>query len=67
MVQVESGSPTANIGLRAGDLILEIDSQTISDAKGYRAAVANLKKETYARFLVKRRGRSLYMTVFVPR
>jgi hypothetical protein len=67
VVQVKSGSQAAKAGLRAGDLILKIGSQTISDAKGYRAAVANLKKETYARFLIKRQGRTFYSTVFVPR
>lgn len=67
VVQVESESPAAKAKLRPGDLILEINSQKISDAKGYRAASANLKKDTYARFLIKRQGRPFYMTIAVPK
>lgn len=67
VVGVEQGSPAAEAGIRPGDMILEIDGQVIADAKEYRAAVAKLKKETFARFLIKRQGRTLYLTVEVPK
>ncbi len=67
VVNVVSGSPAAEAGLRPGDLILEINSQVIEGVKEYRAAVAKLKKETFGRFLIKRQGRTLYLTVEVPK
>ena len=56
MVQVESGSPAADAGIRAGDLILEVNGAVIGTVKEYREAVAKVKKDSVARFLIKRAG-----------
>ncbi len=67
VVNVLQGSAAADAGLRQGDIILEINNQVIADAQEFRATVSKLKKETYARFLIKRQGRTLFLTVEVPK
>jgi serine protease Do len=67
VTQVEPGSPAAEAGLRPGDLLLEIDGAVIGSQKDYLAVIGKLKKESFARFLVKRLGRTLYLTVEVPK
>jgi serine protease Do len=67
VVNVESGTPAAEAGLRPGDMVLEINGTVVADVKEYRAAVRKLKKESYARFLIKRQGRTLYLTMEVPK
>jgi serine protease Do len=66
VVQVESGSPAADANIRPGDLILEVNGAVITTVKEYREAVAKVKKDTISRFLVKRAGRTLYLTVENP-
>jgi serine protease Do len=67
VTRVEPGSPAAEAGIRQGDLVLEIDGSVIGSMKDYSAAISKLKKESVARFLVKRQGRTLYLTVEVPK
>lgn len=67
VVQVEPGSPSAEAGIRPGDLILEVDGTVVGTVKEYREAVAKIKKEAVARFLIKRTGRTLYLTVEIPK
>ena len=61
------GSPASDAGLRAGDLILEVNGSVVSTVKEYHAAIAKVKKETAARLLIKRRGRTLYLAIEVPK
>jgi serine protease Do len=67
VVQVEAGGPAAESGLRPGDMILEVNGTVVTTVKEYRAAIAKLKKESVARFLIKRMGRTLYLTVEIPK
>ncbi len=66
VVQVAPGSPGADAGLRPGDLMLEVSGQVVSSVKDYLGAVKKLKKGQYVRFLIKRQGRTLYLTVEIP-
>ena len=66
VVQVAPGSAGADAGLRPGDLVLEVGGQVVANVKDYRQAVKKLKKGQVARFLVKRQGRTLYLTVEIP-
>ena len=54
VVQVESGSPAADANIRPGDLILEVNGAVVGTVKEYMEAVAKVKKDSVARFLVKR-------------
>ncbi len=67
VVRVESGSPAADAGIRAGDLILEVNGEVATSIKEYREAVAKVKKDSVARFLIKRQGHTLYLTVENPK
>ena len=67
VVGVEQGSVAADAGIRPGDLLLEVDGQVISTAKDFLTATSKLKKESTARFLIKRQGRTLYLTLEVPK
>jgi serine protease Do len=66
VIQVEGGSAAAEAGLRPGDLILEIGGTRVTNAKAYRAALAKLPKGSYVRFLIRRGGHTLYLTVEIP-
>jgi serine protease Do len=67
VVRVESGTPAADANIRPGDLILEVNGAVVSTVKEYKEAVAKVKKDTVARFLIKRAGRTLYLTVEIPK
>ncbi|MCX5892390.1 MAG: DegQ family serine endoprotease [Deltaproteobacteria bacterium] len=67
VVGVEQGSAAADAGIKAGDILLEINGQVVNAAKDFQTAVGKLKKEATARLLIKRQGRTLYLTVEVPK
>jgi serine protease Do len=67
VVRVESGTPAADANIRPGDLILEVNGVVIDTVKEYKEAVAKVKKDSVARFLIKRAGRTLYLTVEIPK
>jgi serine protease Do len=66
VTQVAPGSTAAEAGLRRGDVILEINGQALKSAGDYRRLAGSLPKESFARFLIKRQGHTLYFTVEVP-
>ncbi|MBM4286219.1 MAG: DegQ family serine endoprotease [Deltaproteobacteria bacterium] len=66
VVRVTPGSTAAEAGLRAGDLILEINGKAVKTVQDYRTLVAALTKDSHARFLIKRQGHTLFFTVEVP-
>ena len=67
VTQVESGSPAADAGFRPGDLIEEVNGQTVGSMKDYQKIIGQLKKGAVARFYVKRQGRKQYLTVEIPK
>ena len=42
-------------------------ARSIPGAKEFQAAVAKIKKPGYARFLIKRQGRTIYLMMEVPK
>jgi serine protease Do len=67
VIQVESGSPASDGGLRPGDIILEVNGTVVSTVKEYQQVMTKLKKGTVARLLIKRMGRTLYLTIEIPK
>ena len=67
VIRVESGGPAAEAGVRAGDLILEVNGEAVSTVKEYLEAIGKVKKDSVARFLIKREGKTLYLTVENPK
>ncbi len=64
---VEQGSAAADAGIQPGDIVMEIDNQAINTVKEFQTAVGRLKKESFARLLIKRQGRTQYVTLEVPK
>jgi serine protease Do len=64
---VEPGSAAADAGIQPGDIVMEIDNQAINTVKDFQTAVDRLKKENFVRLLIKRQGRTQYLTLEVPK
>jgi serine protease Do len=57
---VEPDSPAADAGLRQGDVILEVNKAKIAGMVEYHKAIAQIKKDETALFLVQRGGTTLF-------
>jgi serine protease Do len=66
VVDVMAGSSAAEGGLRRGDIILEIGGKDVPDVKTFQKIIADQPEKSFARFLVKRQGRSIFLAVEIP-
>jgi serine protease Do len=66
VTEVMPGSAGAEAGLRRGDIITEVNSKAIPDVKAFQKLMAELPKKSFARFLVKREGRTLIVALEMP-
>ncbi|HMH51656.1 MAG TPA: PDZ domain-containing protein, partial [Candidatus Acidoferrum sp.] len=60
---VQDGSPAANAGLRAGDVIAEINRTPVKSPDDVRGAMAKGAKDKPALFLVHRDRATVYIAV----
>ena len=60
---MQAGSPAEQAGLQRGDVIQEINRQTITGVKDYETATAKIKKDENAVLLVNRQGNSLFIVI----
>jgi len=65
VVQVDEGTPAAEAGLRAGDVILEIDQDPVEDVRGFSRKLEDYEKGDTILFLVRRQGATLFLTLKV--
>jgi serine protease Do len=65
VVQVEEGTPAAEAGLRAGDVILEIDQDPVENIRRFNQKLETFEKGDTILFLVKRQGATLFLTLKV--
>ena len=65
VIQVEENSSAAEAGVRAGDMILEIDQEPIKDLETFSKKIQEYKKGETALLLIKRRSATLYLTLKV--
>jgi serine protease Do len=65
VVQVEDGSSAAEAGLRAGDVILEIDQSPVKDVKDFGGKIESYKAGDTVLVLAKRRGATVFLTLKV--
>jgi serine protease Do len=61
--RVEDGSPAANAGIKPGDVILEVDRQTVKDVAGLKGLIAKHAKGTPMVVLLHREEATLYVVV----
>ncbi|MDD3580141.1 MAG: DegQ family serine endoprotease [Desulfobacca sp.] len=66
VMAVDRSGPAAEAGLRPGDVIVEINNAQINSQSDYHKAIKGLKSGTPARLLIKRQGRTLYVTLEIP-
>jgi serine protease Do len=60
---VRSGSPAENAGIRAGDVITEVDRQAVADAAQMKRALEKHPKGAPVVVMVRRDGTSLYVAL----
>lgn len=67
VVGVKGDSPADKAGIRAGDLIMEIDEAQITSIEGFQEVVGKLKPGDAALFVVKRQRNTLLAPVRLPK
>jgi len=63
VVHVEKNSPAEEAGIRQGDIIIEVDQESMKDLGRYRKKIRQYTKGDTVLFLVKRKGTTLYLTL----
>ncbi len=63
VTRVKSGSPAEEAGVREGDLVLEINRKPVGSLKAYERAASGLPKDQAVLLLLKRQGRTIYLTL----
>ena len=67
VMQVEPGSTASEIGIRAGDIILEIDRKSVKNVDQFYKILGEFKEEDTLLLLIKRRGATLYLTLQIKK
>lgn len=63
VVSVKSGSAAEEMGVREGDVILEVNRKPVSSLKSYEQAASGLAKDQAVLLLLKRKGQTIYLTL----
>jgi serine protease Do len=63
IVRVKPGSSAEEIGVREGDMIMEINRQAVTSVKVYERMAGKLPKDQSVLLLLKRQGRTIYLTL----
>jgi serine protease Do len=63
IVRVKPGSPAEEVGVREGDIVLEVNRKPVTSLKSYERLASNLPKEQPVLLLLKRQGRAIYLTL----
>jgi serine protease Do len=63
VVSVKPGSTAEEMGVREGDVILEVNRKAVSSLKSYEQAASGLAKDQAVLLLLKRKGQTIYLTL----
>ena len=63
IVRVKPGSTAEDVGVREGDIVLEVNRKPVTSIKSYERAVSGLGKDQAVLLLLKRKGQTIYLTV----
>jgi serine protease Do len=66
VTNVASGSAAAEAGFRRGDVIVEVNGVEVLNVGDFKKIMVKQPKKSFARFLVKRQGRTLIVAVEIP-
>ena len=65
VVNVETASPASEAGIRAGDIILEVDREPVNDLASFQSRIREFEEGDTALLLIKRQDATLFMTLEV--
>jgi len=63
IVRVRPGSTAEDMGVREGDIVLEVNRKPVNSLKSYERAVSGLAKDQAVLLLLKRKGQTIYLTL----
>jgi len=63
VVKVDQESKAMEVGIRPGDLILQINQKNIATIEDYKKAAAKIKAKDRLLLLIRRKGEDLYVTI----
>jgi serine protease Do len=63
IVRVKPGSTAEDVGVREGDIVLEVNRKPVTSIKTYERAVSGLAKDQAVLLLLKRKGQTIYLTL----
>jgi serine protease Do len=63
VLDVQPGSPASRAGILAGDVIMEVNRQEVSDLGAYNRIARRIKKDDGVLLLVSRRGQTLFVGI----
>jgi len=63
VVRVKPGSMAEEMGVREGDIILEVNRKPVGSLKSYEQAASSLAKDQAVLLLLKRKGQTIYLTL----
>ena len=63
VVRVRGGSTAEDMGVREGDIVLEVNRKPVTSLKSYERAVSGLAKDQAVLLLLKRKGQTIYLTL----
>jgi serine protease Do len=63
VVRVKPGSTAEELGVREGDIIVEVNRQAVTSSKAYERIANKLPKDQSVLLLLKRQGRTIYLTL----
>jgi len=63
VVRVKPGSTAEEMGVREGDIVLEVNRKAVGSLKSYERAAAGLTKDQAVLLLIKRKGQTIYLTL----
>ncbi len=63
VVRVKPGSSAEEIGVREGDIVVEINRQAVTSVRAFERIAGKLPKDQSVLLLLKRQGRTIYLTL----
>jgi serine protease Do len=63
IVRVRPGSTAEELGVREGDIVLEVNRQAVTSVKVFEKIAGKLPKDQAVLLLLKRQGRTIYLTL----